>query len=218
MKLYSALALLTISQLTISKLNVFNELNISDGPYQVTEEVTNSFITQDNPKYLTINEFQKLISENDYHSAKNYLLKKGWKLEFEENPKEIGDYWISSEFSILKDGSFTYIQLSINNDPKYYNEINIDLLTDSKIVFDLLYKPISSNTKRNSISKFGNTKDFEEIYISNNFGYGFKFIEKTNIKKPVWSFKIKKDFIEDIDFNRNIQSFESIKVEEEVVF
>jgi len=145
------------------------------------------------------------------------LINKGWKLELETTPDKENQFYYS-EFSILQDSSFTYIKLHCGTDPKYHNDLSIDLMTSSKNVFDKLYLPIKALKTQGKISISNGNNDFDEIFLTSDFGYGFRYMQYTNIKKPVWSFKIKKDDIEKIDFNNNIESFETLKVDFELTF
>lgn len=210
-KQYATLLILAMAYHSYAKENK----NVSN--MQINISNVNNDIKEETPIYLTIKDFQRLINSNEYSTAKSELINKGWKLELETTPDKENQFYYS-EFSILQDSSFTYIKLHCGTDPKYHNDLSIDLMTSSKNVFDKLYLPIKALKTQGKISISNGNNDFDEIFLTSDFGYGFRYMQYTNIKKPVWSFKIKKDDIEKIDFNNNIESFETLKVDFELTF
>lgn len=174
------------------------------------------------PSIITVKEFERLI-KLDYKTVKSELLSRGWKLELEEMPNSENQYFYCELSSKLNE-EFVLINLYIGTDPNYAQELDISIITDSKklsnnwisdftkINTDFQKMRINGNDDPNNIEKLS---AFEMLKCTDKYGYGIRHEKNTNIKKPIWSLRIKNEFIEFIDFERDIESFKSLKIETE---
>jgi len=183
----------------------------------------NKITPNQQPTFLNLKDFERII-KLDYHTVKSELLSKGWKLEFENKPNG-DDKFYSSEFSVKNNDEFTYIHLYVGTDPKYHNSLGISLVTSSKIVFSSLYYDFKKIKANQEIRILGDTDpnnfehdNFEVYKNTKSYGYGFKHIIKTNINKPVWSFRINTEGIDFGSFALDIENLESKKIEEEEIY